>query len=100
MDSLGETIGKLRVDEELILRTVAAYLDVNQAIVSKIESGQRNANREQVLKLTEFFKFKEKDLLMSSLSDKLVYELAGKDLALKALKVVEEKVEFNKAKRM
>jgi len=100
MDSLGEMIGILRVDEELILRTVAAYLDVDQAIVSKIERGQRNANREQVMKLAEFFKFKENDLLVSSLSDKLLYKFTDKDFALKALNVAEEKVEFNKAKRL
>jgi cytoskeletal protein RodZ len=39
MDSLGETIRKQREDKELPPRTVAAYLDIDQAILSKIESG-------------------------------------------------------------
>jgi transcriptional regulator with XRE-family HTH domain len=99
MDSLGETIRKLREDKQLPLRTVAAFLDVDQAILSKIERGHRNANREQVIKLAEFFKIKEKDLLVSWLSDKLVYEVANEDVALKALQVAEEKVKYNKAKK-
>ncbi len=94
MDSLGQTIRKLREDKELPLRTVAAYLDIDQAILSKIERGQRNANREQVIKLAEFFKIKETDLLVSWLSDKLVYEVADEDVALKALQVAEEKIKY------
>lgn len=100
MNSLGETIRKLREEKELPLRTVAAYLDIDQAILSKIERGQRNANREQVIKLAEFFKIKENDLLISWLSDKLVYEVAGEDVALKALHVAEERVKYNREKRV
>jgi transcriptional regulator with XRE-family HTH domain len=99
MDSLGETIRKLREEKELPLRTVAAFLDIDQAILSKIERGQRNASREQVVKLAKFFKIKENDFLISWLSDKLVYEVANEELALKALQVAGEKVKYNKTKR-
>ena len=99
MESLGETIRKLREEKELPLRTVAAYLDIDQAILSKIERGQRTASRAHVVKLAEFFKIKESDLLVSWLSDKLLYEVADEDVALKALQVAEEKVKYNKAKR-
>ena len=94
MDGLGETIRKLREEKGLPLRTVSAYLDIDQAILSKIERGQRNASREQVIKLADFFKVKEDDLLVFWLSDKLVYEVADEEIALKALKVAEEKVKY------
>jgi predicted nucleotidyltransferase/DNA-binding XRE family transcriptional regulator len=94
MDNLGVTIRKLREERGLPLRTVAAYLDIDQAILSKIERGQRNANREQVVKLAGFFKVNERDLLVSWLSDKLVCEVTDDDLALKALQVAEEKVRY------
>lgn len=100
MDSLGETIRKRREDKELPLRIVAAYLDIDQAILSKIERGQRNASREQVVKLAKFFKIDETDLLVSWLSDKLVYEVANEDVALEALKVAEEKVKYQKMKKL
>ena len=83
MNSLGETIRKLRNDKELPLRTVAAYLDIDQAILSKIERGQYSANRELVIKLAEFFRIDKNDLLVSWLSDKLIHEVAEEDLALK-----------------
>ena len=92
MDSLGNTIRKLREDKELPLRTVAAFLDIDQAILSKMERGQRKPTREQVVKLAEYFKVKENDLLVAWLSDKLVYEVEDEDMALKALQVAEERV--------
>ena len=62
MSSLGNTIRKLREVKQLPLRTVAAFLDIDQAILSKIERGQRKASREQVVKLAKYFKVKENDL--------------------------------------
>lgn len=94
MDSFGDTIRKLREEKELPLRTVAAFLDIDQAILSKIERAQRKPTREQVVKLAEYFKVKENDLLVAWLSDKLVYEVEDEDMALKALQVAEEKVNY------
>lgn len=99
MERLGDTIKKLREDKELPLRTVAAYLDIDQAILSKIERGHRKPTRDQVVKLAEYFKVKENDLLVAWLSDKLVYEVEDEDMALKALQVAEEKVKYNKTKK-
>ena len=99
MDSLGDTIRKLREDKELPLRTVAAFLDIDQAILSKVERGHRKPTREQVVKLAEYFKIKENDLLIAWLSDKLVFEVEDEDMALKALQVAEEKVKYNKIKK-
>ena len=94
MDSLGDNIRKLREDKELPLRTVAAYLDIDQAILSKIERGQRKASREMVVKLAKYFKVVENDLLIAWLSDKLVYEVEDEKFALQAIHVAEEKIKF------
>lgn len=102
MDSLGENIRKLRDKKEIPLRIVAEFIDIDQAILSKIERGQRRATREQVVKLAKYFKVKENDLLVAWLSDKLVYEVEDEDMALKALQVAEEKVKYitkNKGKK-
>ena len=99
MDSLGDIIRKLREEKELPLRTVAAYLDIDQAILSRIERGQRKPTRDQVVKLAKYFKVNENDLLVAWLSDKLVYEVADEQNALKALQVAEEKVKYKKSKK-
>lgn len=102
MESFGDTIRKLRENKELPLRTVAAFLDIDQAILSKIERGHRKPTREQVVKLAGYFKVKENDLLIAWLSDKVVYEVEDEEVALRALQVAEEKVRYitkNKGKK-
>ncbi len=100
MENLGEIIRRLREARKLPLRTVAAYLDMDQAILSKIERGQRNISRGQVVKLAAYYEAKEEDLLVAWLSDKLVDEIEDEDLGMKALQVAEEKVAYQIHKRM
>ena len=73
MDNVGETIKKLREEKVLPLRTVVAFFD--QAILGKSQKGQRKINREQLVKLAEYFKFKERYLFVAWFSDKLVHEV-------------------------
>ena len=53
MLNFGETIRKLRVEKKIALRKVSAYMDLDQAILSKIERGKRQATRLQVIKLAK-----------------------------------------------
>lgn len=81
---------------------VASYLEMDQAILSKIERGQRKPSRENILKLAKYFKVNENDLLIAWLSDKVVYEVEDEDMALKALQVAEERLKYitkNKGKK-
>ena len=93
MDSLGYRIKQLREKLELPLRTVAAYLDIDQAILSKIEHGRRKATREQVLQLAKYFKADEDELIVAWLSDKLANEVQDENLAKQALKAAEKKID-------
>lgn len=92
--SFGETIRQLREAKGLPLRKVAAYLDTDQAILSKMERGQRKASRQQVVKLAAYFKVKENDLIVAWLADKLVEEVEDEKLALQAIQVAEEIIKY------
>ncbi len=96
MDTLGDIIRQHRDNKALPLRTVAAFLDIDQAILSKMERGQRKASREQVVKLAEYFQMDEEKLLVAWLSDKIVYEISEETFAKDALKVAEQKIEYLK----
>lgn len=100
INSLGDTLRVLREEKQLPLRTVAAFLDIDQAILSKIERGQRKPTREQVVKLSEYFKVKANNLLIAWLSDKLVYEVEDEEMALKALQLAEEKLNYISFKKI
>jgi len=89
----------LRTDRQLPLRTVVAYLDIDQAILNRIERGERKATREHIVKLAQYFNVPKDNLLITWLSDKVVYELADESVAVEALKVAEEKVKYGKNDR-
>jgi len=95
MQHLGDTIRKLRIEKNLPLRTVAAFLDIDQAILSKIERGQRRPGRELVSKLAAYYNVNEDEMLVAWLSDKLIYELADEKMALQALQLAEEKILYS-----
>lgn len=94
IQSFGEEIRKLRHTKGVPLRIVAGVLDVDQAILSKIERGIRLANREQVLKLAEYFRIDKNLLLKSWLSDRIQYEVRDEELALEAIQLAEERVTY------
>ncbi len=96
METLGEIIRRHRKHKELPLRKVAADIDIDQAILSKIERGQRKATREKIIKLSSCFGIKEEHLLVAWLADKLVYEIIDEKHALKALKAAEELITYKK----
>ncbi len=98
MNTLGDIIRQQRDEKGLPLRIVAGFLNIDQAILSKIERGQRKASKEQVLKLAEYFNVDREQLLIAWLSDKIVYELTNEEFAEKALKAAESKIKYQKNK--
>lgn len=96
MDTFGEMIKQARESKGLILRQVAASLDIDQAIISKFERGERKPAREQVEKFAKFYSIDKKQLITAWLSDKIVYTIMGEDTAEEALRVAEEKVKYLK----
>ncbi len=94
MLSIGDQIRALRENQGLPLRKVAAELDVDQSILSKIERGERKATREQIVQIARIFNVDEKELLINYLSDRVLYELKDDDLASEALKVAEQKIKY------
>ena len=85
-------IRELRENKQMLQRHISSALDIDNAIYSKIESGNRQAKREQVLKLAKIYETNEKELLTLWLADKLVYDVADESVAIEALKVAEKEV--------
>lgn len=86
MKTFANKLKTLRLNKELLLRQVAAAIEVDTSMVSKFESGERFPTREQIEKLATFFKVPEEDFLVEAFSDKLSYDLGEDPLALEILK--------------
>jgi transcriptional regulator with XRE-family HTH domain len=98
-ETLGEKLRQIREQNELPLRKVAALLDIDVAILSKMERGERKLSKEVVLKLADIYKCNPEELLVLFLSEKIMYEIQDEDLGEKALKVAEKKVKYLKANK-
>ena len=98
MNKFGETIRNKREANGLFLRQLAAKLDIDTAMLSKIERGARNAKRTQVSTLADILQLDKKELLTLWLADK-VYEIVKDDeVGCQALRVAEKEFEYNKTK--
>jgi transcriptional regulator with XRE-family HTH domain len=97
--TFGETLRKLREDDGMPLRKLAALLDIDQSTLSKIERSERKANPDLIEKLSRIFKTDKKELHLSFISDKVAYELLDEESSIDILKVAEEKIEYLKSKR-
>ncbi len=96
-ETLGEKLRQIREENDLPLRRVAALLDIDVAILSKMERGERKLSKEVVLNLAKIYKQSTEELLVLFLSEKIMYEIQDEDLGEKALKVAERKVKYLKA---
>lgn len=99
MQSIGKLIRSLREKEGYPLRKLAAFLDIDQAVLSKIERGQRKLTKEQVIKLAGFFNYNEKEILVTFFSDQIIHEIGNEEYAKDALKVAEQRIEYLKKSR-
>lgn len=97
--TIGEKLRELRESKELPLRKVSALLDIDVAILSKMERGERKITKDIVLKLAEIYGYNADELLILFLSDKIMYEIQDEDLGEKALKVAEQRVKYLKASK-
>ena len=98
-ETIGEKLRHIREEKELPLRKVAALLDIDVAILSKMERGERRITKEVVLKLADIYEYNADDLLVLFLSDKILYEIQDEDLGIEALKVAEERAKYIKANK-
>jgi HTH-type transcriptional regulator, competence development regulator len=97
-ESFGEHIKRLREEHKLPLRKVASVLDLDPSTLSKIERGERTANKEMLPILAELFSENEKELSLILFSDKVAYQLIEEENPNEILKVAEEKIQYLKNK--
>ena len=86
MSYLGQKIRETREKQNLLLRQVAAHIEVDTALMSKAERGERNLNREQVIKLAQLLKASEDEFVSLWLCDKVIEAVNEDPLAEQGIK--------------
>jgi transcriptional regulator with XRE-family HTH domain len=94
--NFGERIKELRETQGLLQRQLAASLEIDTPMFSKIERGERRAKRDQVLKLAELLQTDINELLTVWLADQVYEIVKDEETASSALKVAESTLKYSK----
>jgi len=100
MKFFGDYIREIREINNLPLRKVAAFLDVDTSVLSKIERGERQATKDNVLKIAEYFSLNKDELLKDFLGENIAKLLYRENNIADILKTAEEKVEYIKTNEL
>jgi transcriptional regulator with XRE-family HTH domain len=90
--TFGQTIRNYREAKGLLLRQLAAALEVDTAFISKMERDEKQASRVHVERLATVLKVANDELLTIWLSDKLLNTLEHEPSAYNALKLTEKRL--------
>lgn len=82
----------LREEQQLLQRQLAAALEIDTPMYSKIERGDRPAKRTQVVALAKLLSTDETELLTLWLADKIIDVAKDEVTGIAALKIAEKHI--------
>ncbi|CAC9973509.1 Fic family protein [Flavobacterium panici] len=85
-----------REQKGLKTRELAQLAGIDQALISKFESGTRKPTKDQITKLAQLLEIDYETLMIAWLKEKILYEIGDEEFALKALKMAEDEIKYNK----
>lgn len=88
---VGSLLREEREKRSLLLRHIASEMNMDQALLSKIERGERNPNKNQIELFAKVFKIDSNELMIAYLSD-IVIDSLNDEMALDVLKAAKKKL--------
>ena len=95
----GNKIRELREKQGLLLRQLAAKLEIDTATISKIELGTRHAKKEHLPIFSNILKIELQELEILWLADKLYGIVENENCGLSALKLAEKEIKNKKTNK-
>lgn len=90
--TLGKKLQELRHQREEPLRVVAAAIEVDSSLMSKIEHGERLPTDQQLEKLAKHFNLPLEELAALNIAEKIMTNYAYNATTLQALKIAEARI--------
>lgn len=89
---LGQKLRELREKKGMLLREVAAHLEIDTAMISKIEREEKSCKREHIIKLAKLLDSSEQELTVLWLSDSIYPIVKGETFGKIALDQVKKRL--------
>jgi len=96
MNTVGNKIRESRKSKGLLLRQLAAILDMDVAILSKIERGERTQTKQQLQKIANALTINETELANTLLAESIISELSSNENPIEILKIVQKELKKSK----
>lgn len=90
--TFGETIRAWRKQRGEPLRVVAAVVEIDSTLLSKIERGERLPTQTQLIKFAEYFNVPLDKLAAQVIADRIILEYGHQEATLQALNIVRERI--------
>src|SRR5260221_4239423 len=92
MKSFGETIRTLRKQQGEPLRVVAAAIEIDSTLLSKIERGDRLPTEIQIRRFAAYYQIPVEELAALVIADKILAEHGSHQVTLQAINLVRERM--------
>ncbi|TDW51982.1 Fic/DOC family protein [Flavobacterium sp. 270] len=79
-------------------RELAQLSNIDQALISKFESGTRKPTKDQITQLAQLLEIDYETLMIAWLKEKILYEIGDEEFALKALLLAEQEIQNRRKK--
>lgn len=99
LETIGQLVRRLRKEQGLPLRKIAARLDLDPSTLSKIERGDRFPTKDLISKIAQAFGMDERELLILYHSEKIANDLYREDYCIEVLEVAEQRIEYIRQKK-
>jgi HTH-type transcriptional regulator, competence development regulator len=90
--SLGLFFRQKREEKGLLIRQVAAVTELDQAIISRIENGDRIPTKDQVMKLAGLYNLDTREIMSAWLAEKMVRDYGAEPYVTDAFKEAHERI--------
>ncbi len=90
--SLGKRLRDLRQERNEPLRVVAAAVEIDSSLLSKIEHSERLPTDQQLEKFAKYFEISLEELTAQAIAEKIVTSYASNTTTLQALKIAESRI--------
>lgn len=92
MSNIGQLIRDNRKQNNLLLRELAAIVEIDTAILSKIERGERLPTDEQIEKFSKALNIELKKLIENQVVDKIIINLDKVENPLEIIEIIRKKI--------
>lgn len=99
-ETIGEYIKRLRVDNELTLTQLAAYLGIDSGALSKIENGKKKLDEKVLPRIASKFNLDFKTLKNEFISEQIANKIYESDCSKEVLQLAEEKIKYIKQRNI